>query len=622
MAVASPMGNEVYSTGEMVSSLQNELFERAMEFYRQAQYDSAAFYFSKINTPEGHLFSGKSYFSLSNYPLAKNSLRKLTRGDDPRLYDEARYTLALAEFQTRQFGQSLDILHNLKSRPAYQNLHRDADMLYNQIMGYLTTDQRKQAFVQSEYPRVQLDLIRFGVDHMTRSEAIELFDALHPYFAATIDTNILGALNRRIQRLPTQTGSSSFGKAPSGIVYNIGILLPATQPGSREWLVSRSLYNGYLLAADEFNRSENGKYIRLHHLETSDTTLTLEAAIARLAWKHHADAIIGPLFSDAAYRIRELAEYYHIPVIPPLANADTLNISNPYLYQINPTFETRGRAMASFAVKQLKLDTLAVITQNNQPVSREAREFRNEAERLGATVLHYFSEDFESLAFEVGHITPYFAGNRRLVERFFDDEDFVLEPVKGLYISVTGAGSEQLIDLILNDLQAFRSTAIILGNEEMAHLELTDARRRYFDIYYSSFFHRDENDRNTFHFQNNFQSLTGYRPDNFAFLGYDVATFLFQAINDFENPARIKQMLRHRPKFEGVITHIDFKGTHINQHLHLLHIERDGTFLFQPVEEEDFFEDKDEFEGEEKEEQEQEQEPGQDPFDDSRGMNR
>ncbi len=563
----------------------DDLFDKALGFYREARYDSAALLFSRIDTPEARLLAGNSFFAISNYPLARNSLRKLTRSDDPRLYDEARYTLALTLFQTRQFGSSLDLLFNLKSRPAYQNLHRDADRMYQQIMGYMTTEQRKLAFHQSDNPRVQLDLLRFGLDHMGRAEARQLFDALYPFFEATVDTNILAAVNRRIQSLPTRSGSA-FGQAPAGIVYNIGVLLPAAETGSREWQVSRSLYNGYLLAAEEFNRAQNDKRIRLLHMETSDTSLTLEAAMARLAWQHHADAVIGPLFSDDAYRIRELAEYYQIPVIPPLANADTINISNPFLYQINPTFEARGRAMANFAVRQLKLDTLAVITQSNQPVAREAREFRNEAERLGATVIHYFSEDFEARAFEVGHITPLFAGNRRLVERYFDDEDFELTPIKGLYISVTGGGAEQLVDLILNDLQAFRSDAVILGNEEMAHIDLGDARRRQFDIYYSSFFHRDDDNRDTYHFRNNYQSLAGYRPDNFAHLGYDVATFLFRSIGDLQNPARIKQKLRTRPRYDGVITSIDFRGNHINQHLHFLHIERDGTVLFEFAEEE------------------------------------
>jgi hypothetical protein len=565
---------------------QDELFDKALGFYQEARYDSAAMLFSRIDTPEARLFAGKSYFATSDYPLARNSLRKLTRNDDPRLYDEARYTLALTAFQTRQYGSSLDLLHALKSRPAYQNLHRDADRLYQQIMGFLTTEQRKQAFHQSENPRVQLDLLRFGLDHMGRADARQLYDALHPYFAATVDTNILAAVNRRIQSLPTRS-DGSFGKAPSGIVYNIGVLLPAAETGTREWQVSRSLYNGYLLAAEEFNRAQDDKRIRLLHMETSDTSLTLEAAMARLAWQHHADAVIGPLFSDDAYRIRDLAEYYQIPVVPPLANADTINISNPFLYQVNPTFEARGRAMANFAVRQLKLDTLAVITQSNQPVAREAREFRNEAERLGATVIHYFSENFEARAFEVGHITPLFAGNRRLVERYFDDEDFELIPVKGLYISVTGGGAEQLIELILNDLQAFRSNVAILGNEEMAHIDLSDARRRQFDIYYSSFFHRNDDNRNAYHFRNNYQSLAGYRPDNFAHLGYDVGSFLFRSIGDFENPARIKQKLRTRPRYEGVITNIDFRGSHINQHLHFLHIERDGTVLLEFVEEEE-----------------------------------
>ena len=565
-------------------SPEDGLFQKAMQFYRDSEFDSAAFHFSKLDNPEAWLFSGKSYFAISNYPLAKLFLQKLSREDDPRLYDEARYTLSLVGFQTRLFGESLDLLHNIKSRPAYQNLHRDAESMYQQIMGYLSTDQRKMAFHQSKNPRVQFDLLRFGIDHMNRSEAKELFRALRPYYEAVIDTNLLGAMHRRIESIPTTTRTAGFGKAPDGIVYNIGIMLPQAEQGTRDWQISRSLYNGYLLAANEFNRAHNNKSIRLHLMQTSDGGLTEEAAFARLAWKYHVDAIIGPLYSDAAFRIRELAEYYKIPVIPPLANADTLNIHNPYLYQINPTFESRGRAMAGFAVNVLELDTLAVITQSNQPVSREAREFRNEAERLGATVLYYFSEDFDARAFEVGHITPWFAGDIRFVEQFFDDENFVLQPVKGLYLSFTGGGSDQLIDLILNDLQAFRSRVTILGNEDMAHVNLSGNRRHFFDIYYSSFFHRDDEKRMTYQFQSNYQSLTGRSPDQFAHLGYDTATFLFQSINKLENPVRLKQRLRRMPRYDGVVTSIDFRGNHVNQHLHFMTIDQDRSILFEQAE--------------------------------------
>ena len=156
-----------------------------------------------------------------------------------------------------------------------------------------------------------------------------------------------------------------------------------------------------------------------------------------------------------------------------------------------------------------------------------------------------------------------------------------------MYLPVTGAGSEQLIDLILTDLQAYRSNVTILGNEEMAHAQLSDAKRNYFDIYYSSFFHRDNNRRETYRFQNDFLSLTGFNPDDFAHLGFDVATFLFNAISELQNPARLKDYLRHRPFFEGVITNIDFRGSHINHSLHFLNIERHETVIYRDTVNED-----------------------------------
>lgn len=556
-------------------------FEKAMDHYREARYDSAASLFSTIDTPEARLFAGKSYFSLSEYLLAKYHLRNIRREDGIQLFEEACFTLAMALFQTRNYGESLDLLFPMASRTGEQTLEREARNLYQQILAYLTITQRKSAFMQSRVPRVQMSLFEEGMKRMTRPEAEDLFDALLPYFEVVGGRTFIPQMRSRISRLPKERPADApFPKAPDGMVYNIGVLLPDAETGSGKWRVARSLYFGYLLAVKEFNENNPKNLVRLHKVELSDTSLTHEAAIARMAWKYHADALLGPLSSDAAYRMRDLIENYRIPLIPPLANADTLNIHHPYLYQINPTFEARGREMARFAVKELELDTLAVITQSNLPVHREAQAFRNEAERLGARVLHYFSENFEKRAFEVGHITPWFAGHQRYV----DEEEYPLVPIKGLYLSLTGEGTEQLLELILNDLQATRSRVTLLGNEEVAHLPMNPQQRGFFNLYYHTFFHIDSERRETWAFQQNYEALSGIKADEFAHIGYDTATFLFNTLQKVQNPDYLKEQMRHQPRMEGTIANIDFQGSHINRQLHYFEMTRDGPRLYEFIE--------------------------------------
>lgn len=547
-------------------------FDSAMQLYREGDFEQAAAAFSEIQTAEARLFAGKSHFSLGNHAMARHYLNMLGTEDDPRLYEEARFTLALVYFRTRQFGLSLDLLFDLRSRPGFENLDVDAGRFYDQAMAYLTAGQRKQAFAQSRNPRVQFDLVRYGIDHMTKAEASELYTAMYDYLSHTIENNVLQAVGRRIERMPeTVRPSARYGPAPDGMVYDIGVLLPAAEKGSSEWQVARSLYNGYVLAADAFNQNNDDRSVQLHLVETSDTLYTPEAALTRMAWQVHADAVLGPLYSNEVYRVAEKAASYEIPVLPPLANADTLNRGNHHLFLVNPTLEARGQYMARFAVQTLNLRNLSVITQRGQDSEREARAFRQEAERLGATIVHYFSEDFEARAFEVGHITPWFAGH----ERFVDTDEYELEPVDGLYLAVGGSGAEQLIDLILNDLQATRSQVKILGNEQMGLVNLSPARMRYFDIYYTTFFDTEPSRRATYQFQNNFESATGARPDEFAHLGFDVATYLFESLHEVQNPARLREYLRERSAFEGVITPIHFRNTQVNQLMHIMHIDQD-----------------------------------------------
>lgn len=549
-----------------------------MQYYREGNFEQAAAAFSQIQSAEARLFAGKSYFTLGNHAMARHYLNMVGTEDDPRLYEEARFTRALVYFRTRQFGLSLDLLFDLRSRPGFEDLDVDAGRFYDQTMAYLTAGQRKQAFAQSRNSRVQFDLVRYGIDHMTKGEATELYTAVYDYLSHTIESNVLQAVGRRIERMPeTLRPSARFGPAPGGMVYDIGVLLPAAESGTPEWQVARSLYNGYVLAAEAFNRNNDDRSVQLHLVETSDTLYTPEAALTRMAWTVHADAVLGPLFSNEVYRLAEKAASYEIPVLPPLANADTLNRGNSHLFLVNPTLEARGRYMARFAVQTLNLRNLSVITQRGEDSEREARAFRQEAERLGAQIVHYFSEDFEARAFEVNHITPWFAGH----ERFVDTEEYELKPVDGLYLAVGGSGAEQLIELILNDLQATRSQVKILGNEQMGQVNLSPARMRYFDIYYTTFFDTEPSRRATYQFQNNFESATGVRPDEFAHLGFDVATYLFESLGEVQNPARLREYLRDRSAFEGVITPIDFRNSQVNQLMHIMFIDQDRPERFR-----------------------------------------
>ena len=93
---------------QAVAQQNQEHFDRALEMYQEGRFLDAAKKFSEINIPEAQLFAGKSYFASGYYKLAGHYLGRVPSNAASEIYDDSRYTLALSDFQTNNFGRSLD----------------------------------------------------------------------------------------------------------------------------------------------------------------------------------------------------------------------------------------------------------------------------------------------------------------------------------------------------------------------------------------------------------------------------------------------------------------------------------------------------------------------------------
>lgn len=152
-----------------IVSAQN--FDEGLQLYQQGDYQQAVEVFNKIDSPEALLFAGKSYFSLGEYLKAQTYLTDIIKSDESQdVYLEAVYTLALSEFQLKQFGKALEHLNVLSREQIRTQIVTDGNRLYNDILDFLTLNQRKEAFQAVSDPDIRYDLIRsaFGkVDYST-----------------------------------------------------------------------------------------------------------------------------------------------------------------------------------------------------------------------------------------------------------------------------------------------------------------------------------------------------------------------------------------------------------------------------------------------------------------------
>ena len=89
------------------------------------------------------------------------------------------------------------------------------------------------------------------------------------------------------------------------------------------------------------------------------------AVAARLTKELAADqeviGILGPMFSSTTLTAARAAQEAAIPLISPTANANGIAALVQFVFQANPDYEMRGRAMARYAVGKLGFRTMAVL---------------------------------------------------------------------------------------------------------------------------------------------------------------------------------------------------------------------------------------------------------------------
>jgi ABC-type branched-subunit amino acid transport system substrate-binding protein len=259
-------------------------------------------------------------------------------------------------------------------------------------------------------------------------------------------------------------------------------------------------------------------------------------------------------------------------LVAPLANSDSLNIDNPYVFQANPTFVSHGRKMAEYAVQNLQMDTLAVLAEKNSLGEASAFAFRDRAERLGAKVTYFFVEDLKSKGFDLTEYTKFFTTDSAKIDSLGN-----YHYLDGIYAPFTGQAASTLAELLLVDMEAKGSNIPVMGSQEWGNFEIPEIQLENQPIYFSESYYMDQKSKRVERFKKMFTQRFDTEPNRFAMIGYDVASYVLETLERVENPSYLKEALKNQPMYEGIISNINFKGSHINQEVKIFELSENGV---------------------------------------------
>jgi ABC-type branched-subunit amino acid transport system substrate-binding protein len=328
-------------------------------------------------------------------------------------------------------------------------------------------------------------------------------------------------------------------------VLELAVLLPLTENSRR---FSHSLLTGVRVAVDAYNRNLDGQPVRILFRDSGGSGESASRAVERLAREAMPDLILGPLFSEEAVAAAEISEAYRIPMLVPLATDGDVTRGKDFVFQANPTYEMRGRAMARYAVQRRRHMRLGVVVETGTFAHQMARAFSDEVRRLGGEI---------PVALELESRAEWYTISDSL-------EADALTQVNGLYIPVTGENAPDLVQIGIDEIDQLSPDIALFGNGEWDALQRFEQAERHGTVCGLDY-RIDSTDARVVEFVSDFFALAEREPDRPAFMGYDVTTFMLGMMRSQSRD--VAEAIRRAPPFRGLSTNIQFRDAQVNQSL-------------------------------------------------------
>lgn len=435
----------------------------------------------------------------------------------------------------------------------------EAEFVFEEALGIFEDGHYGSAFrrferVYSDYPlnrKTTAAWLMAGKSLYRHGEYSRAIDVLS-HFIREFPASSYQADAQRTRRFAT---SSLEAENRRGRLVNFGILLPMD---SESVELSQAMFNGIRIAVEEHNSSGGGQMPIKMIFRDSGHRPELAAEAAEELARQNVDVIIGPIYSDEARAAGGVAQVNGVPLIAPLATDEEVSRGRSYVFQANPTIGMRGRLMARFAVRSLRLDEFGIISEFSNELSEVmAESFEDEVFRLGAEV------SFVKLL-------PGPSSWFRLLDHVKSD---TLVFARALYLPITGGDAPTLIRAVLNELNRADVPLRILGNKEWHSVGAARTASK-FSTTYTTDFYVDELLPATQSFIASFAAISDNPPSQLAYSGYDVARYvMLQLTANAGQP--LHRAFREAPPYQGLGTRLDFRGGNVNEAIFFLRY-RDG----------------------------------------------
>ena len=361
-------------------------FVQAMKEFTSQQYDSAASSFAAIlrDYPRSHRSTGasimgaKAYYHVGNYRESIRLLKDLMDVYPESEYiDDAHYTLGLDYYRLGRYedaaGEFLVAWQTAKKLKLETNSERMLEML--------ASTQLSVAELQMMLPAASANAAKALLNYSIAEKIFQTGDVrnaiavLHTVTSLPSDLKYVAEAEKLLNRIE------------KGGVLKVGVVLPLMLkmgPGAPKAGVEA--LEGIQQAVDEYNVNGLPK-ISLEIRDTEGDPSVASRTVSELCSDDGVVAIVGPMSSEDVFAAAGVANTLGVPLLTPTATRNGIAAVGPYIFQVNPDFEARGRAMARYAFEQRGARRFAVLASQGSVGQPLANAFIDEVKQLGGDMV-------------------------------------------------------------------------------------------------------------------------------------------------------------------------------------------------------------------------------------------
>jgi ABC-type branched-subunit amino acid transport system substrate-binding protein len=364
------------------------MFEDGMKHFTEQRYRSALEAFQRIvdapqitqRTSAAYLMGAKAHYQLGEYRFSVKLLRRFFNQFDKSEYgDDAAYTLGLDLYQLEQYKASAEgFLAACQSTRDTVLAERAEKMLGVVASANLDAADIRWLLGSAKQTGTKALLTIQLADRVLKSgDAVEAKSMLRGVLALPKPNSYFDDAQAMLERI-NRSG-----------VLRIGVVLPMTfksdQSSTRG--VGQELLDGMRVAVDEYNAEAMPK-VNLDVRDSERDAGVATRQVSDLSADDQTLAIVGPVFSNEVFSSAGLAARKGIPLITPTATSVGIAAIGESVFQANPDFVVRGRAMAQYAILGLGAERLAVLASSDTVNKLIVDAFVREVKDLGGQLVN------------------------------------------------------------------------------------------------------------------------------------------------------------------------------------------------------------------------------------------